>query len=168
MTALHISVPAFRKGSLAFVLSRAYDDEREKCLLVFRHIKNKVEKNRIQEEWAPYFVRKIDSQEVIKTNEEHQYPYTRIVLYKAGSYTVKVKETPLISEIIDISLQRGDPGQATDDDDEFPESPHDRQRRREEMFQQYPSMRGDSEADYWMDLADDLGCDPETLRANLD
>ncbi|MGF1575533.1 MAG: hypothetical protein ACFCU9_06250 [Cyanophyceae cyanobacterium] len=66
------------------------------------------------------------------------------------------------------SLQSGDPGQETNDDDEFPESPHDRQRRREEMFQEYPSMRGDSEADYWMDMADDLGCDPETLRANLD
>jgi len=104
MTALHISVPALKKGAFAFVLTRAYDDEREKCLLVFRHIKNRVEKNRLQEEWIPYYVRTVTSQEVIETNEEHQYPYTRIVLYKAGSYTVKAKETPLISEIIDIEF----------------------------------------------------------------
>lgn len=64
------------------------------------------------------------------------------------------------------SLLSGDPGQETDD--EFPESHHHRQRRREEMFQEFPSMRDDPDADYWMDLANELGCDPETLRANLD
>ena len=36
------------------------------------------------------------------------------------------------------------------------------------MKEKYPSLKNDPDAEHWIDMADDVGCDPETLRGNWD
>lgn len=33
---------------------------------------------------------------------------------------------------------------------------------------QYPSMKNDPDAEHWIDMAEDVGCDPQTLKDNWD